>query len=202
MCFSVEVPPPVAGHAEFVVHRSRFEAAVVSKCWAVGEQCQARRGLRCCLAGKADSLCAGSSSRAGQAGCLSPTSPAPPLSNQPVPQTYWNDDETPGAGKWWLGTIVSDARNGQDADVLADPWAAGGLWNRFEVAWQGELRGPQPLSDWPLPPARVDQRASASSTCKRCCRCSRPASALLLARPIHIQPSTGRRGGPRRRASG
>lgn len=46
-CFLVEVPSPLAGHAEYVVHRSRFEASVVAKCWAVGEQCQAR-GVAAC----------------------------------------------------------------------------------------------------------------------------------------------------------
>ncbi|PSC70372.1 WD40 YVTN repeat-like-containing domain,Bromodomain isoform [Micractinium conductrix] len=94
-CFTVEVPPPIAGHAEFVVHRSRFEASVVQKCWEVGDQTQ----------------------------------------------VYWNDDgddESPtGAGLWWLGTIVSDQRDGRHADVLADPFGAGGLWDRFGVAWLG-----------------------------------------------------------------
>ncbi len=50
-CFSVEVPPPIAGHPEFVVHRTRFEASLLSKCWEVGDQCQvggaaAGRGLQ------------------------------------------------------------------------------------------------------------------------------------------------------------
>ncbi len=51
-CVRVEVPPPVAGHAEFVVHRSRFEASCIAKCWEVGEQCQVRwaagGGMACC----------------------------------------------------------------------------------------------------------------------------------------------------------
>lgn len=47
----MEVPPPIAGHPEFVVHRTRFEASLLSKCWEVGDQCQvggaaAGRGLQ------------------------------------------------------------------------------------------------------------------------------------------------------------
>lgn len=38
----VEVPPPIAGHPEFVVHRSRFEASLLAKCWEVGDECQVR----------------------------------------------------------------------------------------------------------------------------------------------------------------
>ena len=38
--FVVEVPPPMAGHAEFVIHRRRFDASVVAQSWAVGQQCQ------------------------------------------------------------------------------------------------------------------------------------------------------------------
>ena len=44
----MEVPPPIAGHAEFVVHRSRFEASVVQKCWEVGDQTQVRQASRRC----------------------------------------------------------------------------------------------------------------------------------------------------------
>jgi hypothetical protein len=39
-CFAVEVPSPAAGFAEFVVLRSRFRAAVVERCWSVGDRCQ------------------------------------------------------------------------------------------------------------------------------------------------------------------
>ncbi|KAL4448446.1 hypothetical protein ABPG75_005665 [Micractinium tetrahymenae] len=109
-CFAVEVPPPIAGHAEFVVHHSRFEASLLSKCWEVGHECQ----------------------------------------------TYWNEDETTGTGAWWLGRIVADQRGGRHADVLADPFAAGDLWDRFEVEWQGKV-GP----DGQL----VDEQAPNSNHC-------------------------------------
>ena len=32
------------------------------------------------------------------------------------------------------------------ADILADPIGAGGLWDRFEVAWQGEVPPPDVLA--------------------------------------------------------
>lgn len=35
----MEVPPPSAGHAEFVVLRARYDTAV-RRCWEVGDQCQ------------------------------------------------------------------------------------------------------------------------------------------------------------------
>ena len=41
-CLRVEVPPPVAGHAECVVHCSRFQASCIAKCWEVGEWSQVR----------------------------------------------------------------------------------------------------------------------------------------------------------------
>ena len=37
-----------------------------------------------------------------------------------------------------MGTIVSDKREGSNRDVLADRYLAGGLWERFEVQWEGE----------------------------------------------------------------
>ena len=37
---------------------------------------------------------------------------------------------------------MQDVRGGENADVLADPFGAGRLWERFEVEWQGEARSP------------------------------------------------------------
>lgn len=35
---------------------------------------------------------------------------------------YWNDEEATGSGKWWLGTIIEDARGGRwDAAHLGSP---------------------------------------------------------------------------------
>jgi hypothetical protein len=39
-------------------------------------------------------------------------------------------------GEWWPGHVVEDRRNGDDAEVALDPWDAGGLWERFAVAWE------------------------------------------------------------------
>lgn len=37
--FEAELPPPTCGHAEFVVPRHRFDAAI-QRCWSVGDRCQ------------------------------------------------------------------------------------------------------------------------------------------------------------------
>ncbi len=44
--FEVELPPPDSGHAEFVVLRSRFDAAL-RRGWAAGDSCQVRLDSSC-----------------------------------------------------------------------------------------------------------------------------------------------------------
>ena len=41
--FAVEVPHPAGGHGEFVLLKSRYDAAV-RRCWEVGDSCQVRLG--------------------------------------------------------------------------------------------------------------------------------------------------------------
>lgn len=53
-------------------------------------------------------------------------------------QTFWADEEVAEGGRWWLGSIVADRREGHNSDVLSDPYGCGGLWERFTVEWQGE----------------------------------------------------------------
>ncbi len=36
---------------------------------------------------------------------------------------------------------LQDVRDGENADVLADPFGAGRLWERFTLQWQGEGAG-------------------------------------------------------------
>ena len=72
-----------------------------------------------------------------------PSHPATAVGPPPLPQMFWTNDapDAPGGGKWWHGTIVSDRRGGGgEAQVLADPFGAEGLWGRFEVAWRGERK--------------------------------------------------------------
>jgi hypothetical protein len=51
-CAQVEMSPPHHGHAEFVVLRARFEAAL-ARAWQIGDKCQvsapARRGASPCM---------------------------------------------------------------------------------------------------------------------------------------------------------
>lgn len=47
----------------------------------------------------------------------------------------WFPDSEEGTGQWWKAQIIVDNREQQGVGVLADPWAAGGLWERFEVQW-------------------------------------------------------------------
>lgn len=54
--FVVEVPPPAAGHAEFVVLRARYDAGV-RRCWEVGDQCQVRRTSVLCGSLRSGLLC-------------------------------------------------------------------------------------------------------------------------------------------------
>lgn len=53
----------------------------------------------------------------------------------PVAAQVWFPDSEEGTGQWWKAQIIVDNREQQGVGVLADPWAAGGLWERFEVQW-------------------------------------------------------------------
>lgn len=67
-------------------------------------------------------------------------------------QLYFGDEG--GGGRWWLGTIVADARPDRPRSdcVLpaTDPrngeafWQNDGLWERYTVAWYAEEPGPEP----------------------------------------------------------
>lgn len=56
---------------------------------------------------------------------------------------YWQVGSTAGSdgagGEWWRGTIVADQRRGGDFGIATDPLGCGGLWERFEVAWEGPI---------------------------------------------------------------
>jgi len=57
--------------------------------------------------------------------------------------SYWQTGSTLGAdgagGEWWIGTIVADTREQGPLGVTADMYGCGGLWERWQIKWQGTI---------------------------------------------------------------
>lgn len=50
------------------------------------------------------------------------------------PQNFQQDSGQQRGGSWWLGTVTQDARlQRPHAEVAADPYGCGGLWQRYQV---------------------------------------------------------------------
>lgn len=130
--FTVDIPSPASGQAEFVILRSRFDAAVAHK-WAVGDECLVSRkstivsiNLRrrlCCILFTWENLSAFLFCH-------------PFLS---VEQGYWQTgtSEEGIVGEWWRGRVTED-RRGSSA-VGTDPFTCGGLWECYTVQWEGPV---------------------------------------------------------------
>jgi hypothetical protein len=57
--------------------------------------------------------------------------------------SYWQTGSTAGSdgagGEWWIGTILADTRENGAVDVAEDIYGCGGLWERWQVTWQGPI---------------------------------------------------------------
>jgi len=57
--------------------------------------------------------------------------------------SYWQTGSTVGAdgagGEWWIGTIVADTREQGPIGVATDMYGCGGLWERWQIRWQGTI---------------------------------------------------------------
>jgi hypothetical protein len=54
-------------------------------------------------------------------------------------QTFQLDPEHEAGGEWYTGSIIADARISRPhAEVTADLFGCGGLWERYKVQWDAE----------------------------------------------------------------
>ncbi len=62
-------------------------------------------------------------------------------------QVFYSDEDTDGQVPW-TGTVLEDRRRGAGRDLEVDPYGAGGLWERYRVAW--DTAEPTLQSPWEL----------------------------------------------------
>jgi hypothetical protein len=100
-------------------------------------------------------------------GCFFTGAPCEPVVT-PAPrraQLYFAE-EGDESGQWWTGTVLEDAQDAPgaaEAAAAADPWAIGGLWERYRVAWDGQA-GPAQGLFWSMREADAQRERPARRT--------------------------------------
>ena len=130
--FSLTLPHPALGGADFLVPAALFEGSAAAR-WAVGDRV-------------AVWFAADDASGGGDDGdAPDPATPAGRFYGGVIRE----DSRVPSPAA--LAAAGGDIASANVAEVAADPWAAGGLWGRFRVAWDGEEEEGE-VSPWELWP--------------------------------------------------
>ncbi|KAI8471016.1 MAG: hypothetical protein J3K34DRAFT_520916 [Monoraphidium minutum] len=157
-CAAVEAPPP--GTPEYVLLRSRYDAAV-ARPWAVGDIVQSF------ISEKDPHQDAASGDEGGGGG---------------------GGGEGGGAAagsRWWRAVVAADALAGSPSPP-ADPYAAPGLWERYQVRWVLDEERPADVAA--APTGRAPDAGPAAATRLRQQREQEDASLVQEISPWELYP--------------